>query len=171
MTPRRAIRRGAERRQTPRADARLSMRLEGERDGDRAHVVTESQNISCSGVYCYSSHYLAPLSKVALTIVLPQMPDRRNGQDLLKCEGIVVRCEGTNSRSPVRQFELACSFLNLEAEQRARLDAFVRWRNLQSLRAATGAPAARPAAKPRSRATAAAPRKTANRKTSRRASS
>lgn len=171
MTPRKAVRRGEERRQTPRADARLSMRLEGEQDGDRAHIVTESQNISCSGVYCYSGHYLAPLSKVDLTIVLPQMPDRKNGQDLLKCEGIVVRCQGTGSRSPDRQFELACSFLNLEAEQRARLDAYVRWRNLQALRAAAGSAAAR-TAKPATkspRPAAAAPRKAARKKASRRA--
>jgi len=168
MTPRKAARRGAERRQTPRADARLSMRLEGERDGDRAQIVTESQNISCSGVYCYSSHYLAPLSKVDLTIVLPQMPDRKARQELVKCEGIVVRCEATSSRSPVRQFELACMFSDLEAEQRERLDTFVRWRNLQALRAATRPADGKAAAKPRSGASS-TPRKAARKRASRRA--
>src|SRR5262245_647284 len=69
-------RRGSERRQDPRADARLSMRVEGApADGQTAQIVTESQNISASGVYCTSSHFLAPLSKVSLTIVLP----RRDG--------------------------------------------------------------------------------------------
>lgn len=162
MTPRKAVRRGEERRETPRADARLSMRLEREHEGDRAQIVTESQNISRSGVYCYSGHYLAPLSKVDLTIVLPQMPDRKNGEDLLKCEGIVVRCESTSSRDTERQFELACTFLDLDEEQRGRLDQFVRWRNLQALRAATRGSARKSAAKPK-------PGAAGRKKTSRRA--
>ena len=40
-------------------------------DGGLVPIVTESRNISGSGVYCLSPNYLAPLSKVALTIVLP----------------------------------------------------------------------------------------------------
>lgn len=169
MAPRKTVRRGTERRQSPRADARLSMRLEGEHDGDRALILAESQNISCSGVYCYSTHYLAPLSKVDLTIVLPQMPDRKTREDLVKCEGIVVRCEATTSRNPVRQYELACMFSDLEGSQRERLEAFVRWRNLQALRAATRA--VRPkktAPRPRARASTAT-RKTGRRKAAGRA--
>jgi c-di-GMP-binding flagellar brake protein YcgR len=170
MTPKKTVRRGAERRQTPRADARLSMRLEGEHEnGARAQIVTESQNISCSGVYCYSSHYLAALSKVDLTIVLPQMPDRKTRQELVKCEGIVVRCEATQSRSPVRQFELACMFHNLDAEQRERIEAFVTWRNIQTLRAAARTLGTVKVAQ-RSRAAAAAPRRTAGKTARKRAS-
>jgi c-di-GMP-binding flagellar brake protein YcgR len=170
MTPKKAIRRGAERRTSPRADARLSMRLEGEDDGGaRAQVVTESQNISCSGVYCYSSHFLAPLSKVGLTIVLPQMPDRGARQELVKCEGIVVRCDATQSKSPVRQFELACMFHDLDAAQRERIEAFVTWRNLQALRAAARfAGTVKSAARPRAAAPATT-RKGAVRKGTRRA--
>ena len=62
--------RGRERRTSQRVDARLSMRVEGSPEGGAsAQIVTESQNISTSGVYCYSSHFLPPLSKVQLTIV------------------------------------------------------------------------------------------------------
>jgi hypothetical protein len=148
------------------------MRLEGEQDhGARAQIVTESQNISCSGVYCYSSHYLAPLSKVDLTIVLPQMPDRKARQELVKCEGIVVRCESTTSRSPVRQFELACMFSELDAAQRERIEAFVTWRNIQALRAAArGIGGVKTTPRPRAAASSSAtPRKSARKKTSRRA--
>ena len=65
--PPKTSRRRSERRGRPRADARLSMRLEGPPvDGTDTHVVTESQNISSSGVYCTSSRFLAPRSKIAL---------------------------------------------------------------------------------------------------------
>lgn len=131
--------RRAERRRMDRADARLSMRLDAAReDAARARVVTETQNISASGVYCRSSHYLAPLSKVDLTIVLPKLPGARGAKELIKCEGIVVRCEPSTSRKAEKGFELACMFSDLDERRKARLDEFVTWRNLQALRAAAG---------------------------------
>src|SRR5258706_15325292 len=102
---------GAERRRQARTEARLSMRVEG-RDADSAsaQVVTESQNISSSGVYCRSSHFLAPFSKVDLTILLPRLPGVRAGNELLKCEGTVVRCESAAARRGAQGVELGCTF-------------------------------------------------------------
>ena len=171
MPQKRSTRR-AERRIDPRADARLSMRVEGAlaESDDHAHIVTESQNISASGVYCHASHYLAPLSKVQITIILPRVPGGpANVQELLKCDGIVMRCEQRASDRNGTPYELACMFTALEPSARQRLEEFVTWRNLQALRAALSATpgravserngAARPALKPattRKPATAAA---------------
>ena len=140
-------RRGAERRINERADAKLSMMVEGAPDDDRPQqLVTESQNISSSGVYCTSPHFMSPLSKVALTIVLPRVGPSR-GKELIKCEGIVVRCQPVAKRGE-RRFELACMFSDLDAGRRQMLEAFVTWRNLQALRAATrSAPATRATAR------------------------
>jgi c-di-GMP-binding flagellar brake protein YcgR len=127
-----------ERRTSARVDARLSMRLKGARaDGDLTQIVTESQNISASGVYCLSPHYLAPLSKVDLAIVLPRLPGGRGTKDIVSCEGIVVRCEASAPRSE-GQYEMACVFTALDPRRRERIEEFVTWRNLQALRAATG---------------------------------
>ena len=146
-------RRRNERRRSPRADARLSMRVEGPRDGEPAQIVTESQNISSSGVYCTSSQYLAPLSKIGLTLVLPRIPGSE-GNELVKCEGIVVRCDPVARRSE-RAWELACMFSDLDGPRRVLLEDFVTWRNLQALRAAT-----RPKPKPKAKAKATAARGT-----------
>ncbi|MEQ1833493.1 MAG: PilZ domain-containing protein [Candidatus Eisenbacteria bacterium] len=152
-----SARRGRERRTSARADAKLSMRVEAGAGAGSPQIVTESQNISSSGIYCLSSHYLAPLSKVQLTIVLPRVPGSEGAaQELVKCESIVVRCDqrtGDRSETP---YELACMFTGLEPERRRRVEEFVTWRNLQALRAALApAPKAVRAAKPVSvRATA-----------------
>jgi hypothetical protein len=123
------------------------MRVEGvPDDGQLAQIVTESQNISASGVYCTCSHFLSPLSKVALTIVLPRVPGHNGRQDLIKCEGIVVRCQPVARRGD-RKFELACMFSDLDTRRRELITQFVTWRNLQALRAATSP-------RPRTRATA-----------------
>ncbi len=137
MAEKKAVRR-KERRRMLRADAQLSMRVEGGSvDGGLVPIVTESRNISGSGVYCYSSHYLAPLSKVALTIVLPAVPGRSPSQRLLKCEGVVVRCQTGEGAKKDRAYQLACTFLGLEPGVRDRLEEYVVWRNLHALR--TGA--------------------------------
>lgn len=151
MPPRKAVRSRRERRRMSRADAQLSMRVEGgSTDGALTPIVTESRNISGSGVYCNSPHYLAPLSKVALTIVLPEVPGRKRSQRLLKCEGVVVRCQGGEGARRDRTYALACSFLGLESDARAMLDDYVVWRNLQALRTSTRpVPARRPAARSR----------------------
>jgi|SRR5437870_8727104 len=156
--PLKPARRRIERRRKPRADARLSMRVEGVHEGQAAQIVTESQNISASGVYCTSPHFLAPLSKVALTIVLPRLPGGRGSQELVKCDGIVVRCEPV-PRKTDKRFELACMFSSLDDRRRLLLDEFVTWRNLQSLRAAARAsdgPGRRTKKKPVRRRTAVA---------------
>jgi len=148
-------RRGVERRRRIRTDARLSMRVEGVPDnGQPAQIVTETRNISASGVYCHASHFLAPLSKVALTIVLPPLPGARATNELLKCEAIVVRCDPTGQTRGERRFQLACMFTELSPRHRERLETFVTWRNLEALRAAAAGvrararpPARRPAAK------------------------
>lgn len=126
-----------ERRVSMRVDARLSMRVEGTPDGGpSAQIVTESQNISASGVYCLSSHFLPPLSKVQLTIVLPKLPGRAHSQELVKCEGIVVRCESLPQRKSETRYQLACMFSGLDRAKGELLEEFVTWRNLQALRAA-----------------------------------
>jgi PilZ domain len=166
MPQKRSTRR-AERRIDPRADARLSMRVEGglAESDDHAHIVTESQNISASGVYCTASHYLAPLSKVALTIVLPKLPGSRGAKELIKCDGIVVRCDAVGAKGREKNFELACMFSGLDDRRRLLLEEFVTWRNLQSLRAAansangTRRPARRPATAARTKTRKAAPRR------------
>ena len=143
MADKKAARR-RERRRMSRADAQLSMRVEGgATDGGSVPIVTESRNISGSGVYCYSPHYLPPLSKVALTIVLPAVPGRNPSQRLLKCEGLVVRCQSSEGTKKERAYQLACSFLGLEAGVRDRLEEYVVWRNLQALRTGARTTAAR----------------------------
>jgi hypothetical protein len=151
--PQKRTRRKSERRARPRADARLSMRLEGTPDAQSAQIVTESQNISSSGVYCTSSHFLAPLSKVALTIVLPRLSGSRAEKELIKCDGIVVRCQPSPKKGE-KGYELACMFSGLDEQRRVLLDEFVAWRNLQALRAATRA-AGSGRATPRTRTAAA----------------
>jgi hypothetical protein len=139
--------RGSDKRQHQRVEARLAMQLAEETLGE-ALVTTESLNISRGGVYCESPEYLAPLSKVALTVILPAfgIGDRTR---MLRSEGVVVRCESLPPLRGRKRYQLACCFTGLDADARALLDEFVAWRALRGraaalARAAAGAGAGRP---------------------------
>ena len=115
-----------DKRQHQRVEARLAMQLAEDTLGD-ALVTTESLNISRGGVYCESPEYLAPLSKVALTVILPVFgPAERSS--MLRTEGVVVRCEPLPSLRGRKRYQLACCFTGLDGETRKLLDEFVTWR-------------------------------------------
>jgi hypothetical protein len=138
--------RGSEKREHPRVEARLAMQLAEETLGE-ALVTTESLNISRGGVYCESSEYLAPLSKVALTVILPALV-KGGRTSMLRSEGVVVRCESLPAVRGRKRYQLACCFTSLDADGRAVLDQFVAWRALRGraaalARAAAGAGALR----------------------------
>jgi hypothetical protein len=134
--------RGKDKREHPRVEARLAMQLAEESLGE-ALVTTESLNISRGGVYCESSEYLAPLSKVALTVILPAF--MKGGKtSMLRTEGVVVRCEALPAVRGRKRYQLACCFTGLDADGRGVLDQFVAWRALRGraaalARAASGA--------------------------------
>ncbi len=119
-------RRADEQRQHPRVEARLAMQLAEESLGTSL-VTTESLNISRGGVYCESSEFLSPLSRVALTVVLPVF---RTGAAprVLRTEGIVVRSEALAPIGGKKRWQLACCFTSLDNEARSVLDQFIAWR-------------------------------------------
>jgi hypothetical protein len=133
---------GSERRQHPRVDARLAMQLDEESLG-QSLVTTESMNISRGGVYCECPEFMAPLSKVALTVILPAFGGGSNSR-MLRSEGVVVRCEPLPPVRGRKRYQLACCFTGLDAGSRAMLDEFVAWRAVKGraaaarLRRATG---------------------------------
>ena len=126
--------RGNDKRQHPRVEARLAMQLAEETLGE-ALVTTESLNISRGGVYCESPEYLAPLSRVALTVVLPAFGAGERPR-MLRSEGVVVRCESLSAVSGRKRYQLACCFTGLDTDARALLDEFVAWRALRGRAAA-----------------------------------
>jgi hypothetical protein len=121
MPPKKAVRK-KERRRMARADAQLSMRVDGGLgDSGVTPIVTESRNISASGVYCFSPHYLPPLSKTDSPSCCP-VPGADAGSGC-KCEAIVVRAGGEGEEE--QGLQLACGFLDLHSDTRAMLDEYV----------------------------------------------
>ena len=78
-----------ERREDPRLKNNIPIKIFQE-DGD---LVTETQNISRSGVYCCVNRYIAPMTKLKVHLLLSIPPKGKNTVKKISCHGIVVRSE------------------------------------------------------------------------------
>lgn len=56
-------------------------------------LVTETKNISCSGAYCRVNKFLEPMTKMAVTLLIPFKRAGKATTKKVVCGGIVVRTE------------------------------------------------------------------------------
>jgi PilZ domain len=120
-----------ERRKSPRIPAKLAMQVAGQ--DDASVLTTESINLSASGIQFGSRVFLSPLTKVALTLLLPPFGRRLRRERMLRCEGIIVRCEETPTARQKPRYELACYFTGLEEVDRELIEQYVVWRSIRRL--------------------------------------
>ena len=125
-----------ERRQSPRIPAKLAMQVSGQ--GEASVLTTESINLSASGIQFGSRVFLSPLTKVALTLLLPPFGRRLRRERMLQCEGVIVRCEERTAVNQKRRYELACYFTDLTDGDRELIEQYVVWRTLRRIPALNG---------------------------------
>ena len=125
MKPREAAK-ALERRQSTRVDARLVLEL---RDPDRQGevVTTESINLSSKGLYCHSSAFLSPLTKVSVNIIIPPF-GRKRKYHAMQADGMVVRCEAAKGREKAGPYQMACYFTSLSKKDERLLGEYVDWK-------------------------------------------
>jgi PilZ domain len=138
-----------ERRRSPRIPAKLAMQIAG-RD-DASVLTTESINLSASGIQFGSRLFLSPLTKVALTLLLPPFGRRLRRERMLQCEGVIVRCEERTGSGQKLRYELACYFTDLTDTDRELIEQYVLWRTIRRLPSVNGEAAS---SKPRRRSAA-----------------
>lgn len=78
-----------ERRRHPRFESALPLKISKK----GLDVITETRNISCSGVYCRVNKPLPLMSKIGLTLLLPIQNGNKVCTEKIKCNGVVVRSE------------------------------------------------------------------------------
>jgi c-di-GMP-binding flagellar brake protein YcgR len=114
-----------ERRRSQRVDARLRMQLYLDREGtDGAATEFETINLSTTGVYFRSDHYIAPMTKLALGLELT-VPGAEGGTHdlaLVQCQGLVVRTLPEDETAKVNDFEVAVFFTWIEPDGQRILD-------------------------------------------------
>jgi hypothetical protein len=113
-----------ERRKARRVDANLNLEVKVPRaDGSLETASLETINISSSGVYFKSDHFIEPMTKLAMELEV-QVPAGEGGAEtaLVPCEGLVVRTNPEAESADCRNYEVAVFFTHIESEGMANLE-------------------------------------------------
>jgi hypothetical protein len=78
-----------EKRRYPRVENNIPLKIS---TGD-VDLVTETRNISCSGAYCWVNKFLEPMTKMAVTLLIPFKKAGKATTKKITCGGVVVRTE------------------------------------------------------------------------------
>lgn len=114
----------SERRKAQRVDANLNLEVKFPRsDGSTGTASMETINISSSGIYFKSDHFIEPMTKLAmeLEVGIPKGQDER-GTALVPCEGLVVRTSPEVETAGCEDYEVAVFFTHIESDGMANLE-------------------------------------------------
>lgn len=116
----------SERRKSSRVNASLKLEVKLPRqDGSLDSTSLETLNISSSGVYFKSGHFIPPMTKLALVLEVSIPDDGGSGGVELApvpCEGLVVRTEPETETENCDDYEVAVFFTHIEADGAATLE-------------------------------------------------
>lgn len=116
----------SERRRALRVDANLNLEVKIPlSDGSSEVANLETINISTSGVYFKSDHFIEPMTKLAMELeVRVPSTDGSKEADLasVPCEGLVVRCGPEAPEDGCDEYEIAVFFTHIESGGMANLE-------------------------------------------------
>lgn len=114
-----------DRRSYPRVDECIPIRIIQQ---DEA-LVTESANLSASGVYCKIHRYIPPMTKLQLTLEVPPRGLPGGRRKTVSCVGVVVRSEpSTQPGDDPSTYHIAIFFLDIATSDRQMIQEAVQQR-------------------------------------------
>jgi c-di-GMP-binding flagellar brake protein YcgR len=123
-----------ERRKTHRVEARVPIQLEQREEQYKGEIIpAESANLSEGGVYCEVGRYLPPLTKVAVTLLLPAFGEKHAKAHEIKAEAVVVRSMPQKEGRKVLSYRLACAFTSIGKEEIGIVREYIIWRLLAGM--------------------------------------
>jgi c-di-GMP-binding flagellar brake protein YcgR len=116
-----------ERRRAVRAPAKLAMQIKlGGGARGTGGASGETINVSANGVYFSTPTHIAPLTKLQITLILPETERTSSGKAKeVVCDGIVVRSEPDDPTSRSGPYEIACYFTSISPRDREDLEAYI----------------------------------------------
>jgi len=123
-----------ERRKSHRVEVRVPVRLEEREEEPRGKAIPgQSANLSEGGVYCDVEKYLAPLTKVGISLLLPAFGERFSQPREISAEGVVVRTLPEKQGRKVARYRIACCFTNMDVNEKELIREYIIWRLLARL--------------------------------------
>lgn len=112
------IRKGKERREYPRLDLKLPVKVVA----NGYDFSTTTQNISCVGTYCRITKYVPPFTRVAIKMNLPITENQQKKDYQVECKGVIVRSEDESGGG----FNIAVFFNEIKENQRKIISKYIK---------------------------------------------
>ncbi|MDD5584177.1 MAG: PilZ domain-containing protein [Candidatus Omnitrophica bacterium] len=111
-----------DKRQYPRVEKSLSLKL----SDIEFDIVTETKNISGSGVYCAVNKPLEPMTKLNIIILIPLKKNGGRAKTVKKiqCQGVVVRQESMHDNGK-NSYHVGIYFSDIKEHDRKNLVAYI----------------------------------------------
>jgi hypothetical protein len=113
-----------ERRRAQRIEASLAITV-SDRPGE---VMGRTLDISTNGVYFQTPHFIEPLTKVKLMLMIPVHEGSDDEGQPVICDGVVVRVEPENYDPSVSQYHIAVFFTFVSESSKDILESYIKRR-------------------------------------------
>lgn len=104
--------------QEKRKHPRLKEKLPFEIGCDSTVVATETKNISCSGAYCAINKTFPPMSKVKISMAIPNKKGGKIVSKKIICEGVILRCTPPEKDDPPLGSNAAIMFTEISEKDK-----------------------------------------------------
>ena len=108
-----------ERRKYPRLTRNIPLKV----SSSGFDIVTQTKNLSCIGAYCSISKSLPLMTKLKITLLLPEK-EKISGEKSQKvnCLGVIVRTEKSLQKG---QYDIAIFFEQIRERERLKLEDYI----------------------------------------------
>ena len=111
----------SDRRKTPRVAAELPIAIEG----GPAEASGKTLNISENGVYFEVPHFIEPLTKVRMELLIPATSDSEEKEIRFGFDGVVVRVEPETPTDNTSSYKVAVFFTHVPDYSLTALQAYI----------------------------------------------
>jgi len=112
---------GADRRRFPRVLKNLAIKLKDQ----SVDFVTETKNLSCIGAYCRINAFVPCLTKLKVTLLLPDTKNH-GASRTVTCEATVVRAERVTDTAEASTYDIALYFNKISPSDMKKIDRYVK---------------------------------------------
>ena len=108
-----------ERRKYPRLEKNIPLKV----SYPNVDIVTQTKNISCIGAYCSINASLPLMTKLRVTLLLPEKEKNYNEKSKkVTCVGVVVRSQETREKGI---YDTAIFFEQIRERERQKLEEYI----------------------------------------------
>lgn len=110
-----------ERRKYPRIkDRNIAVKL----SGDGVSAITQSLDVSASGIYCKVDHRIPVMTRVQVVLSLPSSRGKKNSSTM-EIEGVVVREHPVRDEERDQHYDIAIFFNSLMPKEKKKLMRYI----------------------------------------------